>query len=308
MTRIMLLIFSAALFLISCETKSINSQQPENKNVNPTKENTLINQTESVEKTVYVSEIWVKEDFWEIKDFVVKKVSHKVKPKDLTEAYVTDAVIQKNGKTLLKLNGIYHGLGNTTNFAPFPLLGENRKQLIVSHTFPRGGIHYVVDFSPNPKIIFDSRDFAVGGEDLGIGDVDNDGIYEVLLSTSSDYFNFVSSEIPYIQIIFRFDKQIQKFLPVNHKLPELTLGYINGQIKRFNESREKRFSSVLEITLTYIYLGKEKEAWEFFDKNFAPQNWSYGGVENKEEAKEKIKVALDKDPIYKFIKNDLKAK
>lgn len=308
MARIMLLIFSAVLFLTSCETKSVNSQQPANTNVSPTMENSLINQTESVGKTVYVSKIWTEKDSLEVENFIVKKVSHKVKPIDLIEADVTDAIIQKNGKTLLKLDGVYHGFGNATDFALFPLLGENQKQLIVSHTVPRGGIHYVIDFSPNPKVIFDSRDFAIGGEDLAIEDVDNDGIYEVLLAKSGDYFNFVSSEIPYVTIIFQFDKQTQKFLPVNHKLPEFSLWYIDGQIKRFNEGKEKRFSDVLDITLTYLYTGKEKEAWEFFDKNFLSQDWSFGRVENNEEAKEKIKAALDKDPIYKFIKNDLKAK
>jgi len=308
MKKIILVTFSAVVFLTSCETKSVNSQRPENINVSPTKENTLINQTESVEKTVYVSKIWNEKDSLEVENFIVKKVSHKVKPKDLIEADVTDAIIQKNGKTLLKLDGIYHGLGNATDFALFPLLGEYQKQLIVSHTVPRGGIHYVIGFSPNPKVIFDSRDFAIGGEDLAIEDVDNDGIYEVLLDKSGDFFNFVSSEIPFVTIIFQSDKQTQKFLPVNHRLPENASEHIDGQIKRFNESKEKRFSAVLEILLTYLYAGKEKEAWEFFDKNFQPQDWSFGRVENKEDTKIIIKDALDKDPIYKFIKNDLNAK
>lgn len=308
MKKIMFLMLSALLFLNSCDTKSVISQQSENTNANPKDENISTNQTESVEKTVYVSEIWTEKDSLEIEKFIVKKVSHKVKPEDLIEADVTDAIIQKNGKTLLKLDGIYHGLGNATDFASFPLLGDNKKQLIISQTVPRGGIHYVIDFSPNPRVIFNSRDFGIGGEDLGITDVDNDGIYEIFLAKSGDYFSFVSSEIPYVTITFRFDKQTQKFLPVNHKLPENASERINGQIKRFNESKEKRFAAVLEITLTYLYAGKEKEAWDFFDKNFAPQDWIYGRVENKEQTKEKIKADLSKDPIYKFIKNDLKAK
>lgn len=308
MKSVILLIFSTVLFLNSCGTESVNFHQPENTNAKPAQENTPINQTESVGKTVYVSEMWTEKDFLEVENFIVKKFSHKLKPKDLIEADVTDAMIQKNGKTLLKLDGIYHGLGNATNFALFPLLGENKKQLIVSHTVPRGGIHYIIDFSSNPRVILDSRDFAVGGEDLGTTDIDNDGVYEVFLAKSGDYFNFASFEIPYITITFRFDKQKQSFLPVNHILPENALEHIDGQIKRFNESKEKRFSAVLEITLTYLYAGKEKEAWEFFDKNFFPQDWAFGKVEDKEETKQIIKEVLGKDPIYKFIKNDLNAK
>lgn len=296
------IILLSILFFTSCETKSVNSQKVEN-TVN--ENNSIPVSNESEDKAVYMSDISAEEDSLEYKGFVIKKAVRKVKPKDLTEAEITDAVIQKNGKTLAKLDGIYYGIGNATDFALFSLLGEDEKQLIVSHTIPRDGIHYIVDFSPNPKIIFASPDFHIGGEDFGIEDIDSDGIYEISLAKPGDYFNFASSDIPYVRIIFQYDKQARKFLPVNHKLTKLIQEDIDNQIKSFNETKEKRFSDILEISLTYLYAGKEKEAWEFYDKNFAPQDWSFGKVEDKEEAKEKIKDALADEALYKFIKKDL---
>lgn len=301
----LILTFLPIIFLtLACETNSLTIEQPENENLNSTKEIASNDKNEFEDTTLYASGLWTKEDSLEYKGFTVKKSVRKVKPKDLTEADVTDAVIQKNGKTFLTLKGTYYSLGNASDFALFSFFGGDEKQLIVSHTLPRGGFHYIVGFLPEPKVLFDSGEFAIGGEDFAVMDYDNDGTYEIMLSKSADYFNFVTAEIPYIGIIFRYDKQSQKFLPVNHKFPEFTSIHDDAEIKKIEKSQEKSFSKILEITLTYVYSGKEKEAWEFFDKNFAPEDWGYGKVENKEATKEKIVSKLNEDPIYKFIKSD----
>lgn len=305
--RIALILLPIIFPSLACQTNSINAQKAESINLNSNKETAENDNKEFEDNTLYVSGLWTQEDSLEYKGFTVKKSVRKVKPKNLTEADVTDAIIQKNGKNLLTLKGTYHGLGNATDFGLYSLLGGDEKQLIVSHTVPRGGFHYIVGFLPEPKVLFDSGEFAIGGEDFAIKDYDNDGTYEIMLSKSADYFNFVTAEIPYIGIIFRYDKQSQKFLPVNHKFPEFTSIY-DAEIKKIEKSQEKSFSKILEITLSYVYSGKEKEAWEFFDRNFAPDYWGYGKVENKETTKEIIISKLNDDPIYKFIKSDSQQK
>lgn len=301
MKIILPIVLLTGIFSVCCEISSVNSQQVENTK----RENVSVSVSNEVEdKTLNISDYYTQEDSLEYKGYVIRKIAHKEKPEGLTEAVVTDAVIQKNGKTLLKFDGIYYGLGNATDFGLFPFLGENEKQLVVSHTIPRGGAHYVIDFSPDPKVIFNSESFEIFGEDFGIKDIDSDGIYEISLVKSVYYFNFASSETPFTRIIFKFDNQTEKFLPANHKFPEFKHKEIDDQIKRFNESKDKRFSDVLGLTLTYIYAGRENEGWKFFDENFAPDDWALGKVEDKEQTKEKIKAALKKEAIYKFIKDD----
>lgn len=52
-------------------------------------------------------------------------------------------------------------LGTATEFALVPLLNGSDKELVISQTIPRGRTHWVVNFSPEPKVIFESADFEL---------------------------------------------------------------------------------------------------------------------------------------------------
>ncbi|MEW6213045.1 MAG: hypothetical protein AB1631_32280 [Acidobacteriota bacterium] len=52
---------------------------------------------------------------------------------------------------------------------------------------------------------------------------------------------------------------------------------------------------MLGVTLSYIYAGREEEAWKFFDENYK--------LDDKEDFKSKIKDALSHCPIYRYIYN-----
>jgi hypothetical protein len=52
---------------------------------------------------------------------------------------------------------------NAIDFGLFTLLGSKAEQLIISQTRPRTGRHWIVELAANPKVIFDSGDYEVGG-------------------------------------------------------------------------------------------------------------------------------------------------
>lgn len=81
---------------------------------------------------------------------------------------VSYAVLKRDGAVLARFDGIYSGWGNETDFGLFAFLGSKTKQLAVSQTVPRGGRHWVVDLSPDFRIIYDSGDWKVGRAELGV--------------------------------------------------------------------------------------------------------------------------------------------
>ena len=298
-----LLIGSAAF---GCQIQSVQTQNlaidnSKQKEVSKTAQETEIILDKS--KEISIEESFVNKDSLQIGEYVIKKVKVKKTDRETPEtAKIFDAVLTKNGKQITKFEGVFYPLGNTIDFGLFSFFGNANKQLIIADTSNRYERNWIVDFSPEYTILFDTAEY--GTENLRRIDFDDDGIYEIASGKTYDIFSFSSAYRPSVNVIFQFNSQIGKFLPASHRFSEFTLRDIDDQLKRFNESDKKHFHDVLEITLTYVLAGQEEKAWEFFDKNFTPENWSSGKVENKAEAKEKIQASLNDDPIYKFIKQN----
>jgi len=286
-----------AIFLCNCcETKSVNSQQVENTNTK------LIEVKKEIKKQngiVSLSEYFISQDSLAYNGFVIKKAFSKLKPKDSPEAEIADLVIKKNGKTLLKFDGIYYPLGNDLDFGLFSFLGGDEKQLAVSDTIPRGGIHYVVSLTQQPKVLFASSDWNVGREEFDATDIDNDGVFEVILAAVFDEFEQLpKSDVPRTDIYFRYDKTTEKFMPANHLNRDFVLRDIDKQKAQINrQDKESQFADVLSVSLKYIYAGEEKQAWEFYDKEY--------NFDDREARKKRIKSILLSDPIYKFVRSEL---
>jgi hypothetical protein len=107
------------------------------------------------------------------------------------------------------------------------------------------------------------------------------------------------SDVPLTNIYFRYDKKTEKFLPANHLHQDFVLRDIDEQRTRINrQDKESQFADVLSVTLQYIYAGEEKQAWEFFDKEY--------NFDDREARRQKIKLILLSNPIYKFVRSELK--
>lgn len=211
------------------------------------------------------------------------------------------AVLRKNGKVLVTFDGLLHPLGTEVRFGLFPLLGESSKQLIVEQTTHRGWRYWVVNLSPSFSVLYDSGNYHVGG--LRALDLDKDGRYELIHTLNSfRFFNKLdNTNSPFIDIVFKYNRRTQTYIPANPEFQDFALKDIEQKIKKAREvgatddsSNYYRnlLSAVLEVSLRYIYAGKEKEGWSFYEEYNAP---------DKDEVKSELKKVLDRDSVYQSI-------
>jgi hypothetical protein len=222
-----------------------------------------------------------------------KKVRVEHKP-GLTE--VSYAVLKRNGRVIAKFDGIYFGLGNATDFGLFSFLGGEAKQLVVSQTVPRDGRHWVVDLSPDARVIFDSGEYGVGREEFSVIDIDKDGVHEISMPVTEFYLfeNMYMAETPLPEIVFKYDRKAGKYFPANPAFQAYALRGVEDEIRRLHTDDQGRYlSHRLGIVLRYIYAGKEAEAWSFFDKEYR--------LPDKEVMKAKIKAVLKNEAVYKYL-------
>jgi hypothetical protein len=210
--------------------------------------------------------------------------------------YVT---VTRKGRLLASFDAnVYFGLGNSAGFALIPLLGGDSPELFVSQDVVRAGCQWIASLSPQFRVIFDGQEFSVGreGSDLIAIDLDNDDVYEIEAPVT-DFYAFHDkmsmSQIPLPTIIFKYDAAKGKYLPANSRFEDYLLEGIQ-KFESVNDSDQfKHRAVVLDRVLTYVYLGKRKEAWEFFDRSYE--------LHDIEEMKRRIKSILFRDPVYNFI-------
>lgn len=195
------------------------------------------------------------------------------------------------------------------SFGLYSFLGGKEPQLILGQTAMCarcGAKYWIVNLSPDFEIIYQSEDYpGVNGFDLL--DLNRDGVLEFTsyLETFSNFERLSYAQSPFLLLIFQYDPKAKKYLPANPKFPDYTLEGIDKDVqdfKKFNERTDfakyedaagEYLSSALKVILKYIYTGKEKEAWAFFDKEYQ--------LKDKEEIRLRIKEKLVEDAVYKYI-------
>jgi hypothetical protein len=277
------------LMCLSCWSSSALDQQPPVSKAQPSP-------ISPEEEPTQVNSVFVEGDTLSYGGYEVVKLKKKVKLEQtsgLTE--VSYALLKRNGKVLEKFDGVYFGMGNATDFGLFSFLSGGAKQLIVSQTIPRGGRHWVVNLSPDFRVVYDSGEYHVGREDLGVLDIDKDGRYEILQEVTAFYGfdHFSSAETPLPLVIFKYDEKAGKYLPANHLFPEYALRGIKSTIATLGSDESGYLSRRLDIALQYVFAGKEEEAWTFFDREYKRPD--------KEEVKSQVKAVLREHPVYRFI-------
>lgn len=304
------LLILTAIFDLSCQNKVKSSPISPNERMaklpkptpTPSKyeQNYIIGQISMEGKTDYPIPL-------EYKGFKINAVVVKKKfDKDSPVAGIYDAVLSKNGKTITRFEGSYYPLGNFMSFGLFAFLGGSEKQLIVLEESMKYDHEWILRLSPKFEVLFDAADFEVDGGGMRLIDIDKDGVYELIYGKYYHLdFMFSMNGMPSGQVIFKYDSKTRKYLPASHFFTDFTLDEIDNKIQQFNNN-SKSFSLLLEIFMTYIYAGKEDEAWKYFDENFSTDRLWFGVEEDKVKTKEKIISALQKDKIYQFIQNDLK--
>lgn len=275
------------------------SAVPQQNNVQSTP--TPSSPAESVNQEKYFADIFTKLKSLSYKGYDIRILEESIidKASKDTPIDVTYALVKKGGRVSGKFDGVYFGLGNATDFGLFNFLGGKTKQLAISQTVPRGGRHWIVRLYPYYKLIFNSGNYEVGREDVLIKDLDNDGIYEIGLPVTAFYlvFDFSIAETPLPLVIFKYDKKTDRYLPANHLFQNYLLQGIDKQISNVSKDSNTPYylSHAIAILLDYLYAGKEKEGWAFFDQSYT--------LPDKETIKATVKKVLKKGRAFQFIKN-----
>lgn len=238
-------------------------------------------------------------------------------PKDITDAFAregsltlngyevskreresdsTYAVLKRNGRVVARFDGGDSGFEVATAFGAFPFLGGGAKQLAVSLTVPRGGRHWVVDLSSaSPRVVFDSLTYEVGREELSVIDLDRDGTYEISMPVTAFYMfeNMSMAETPLPEIIFKYDAKARRYVPANRLFPDYALRGTDEDIRGLKPDGEAYMSRRLRILLRYVYAGREREGWDFFERAYERAD--------RDALRKKIASELSKEPVYRFL-------
>lgn len=214
--------------------------------------------------------------------------------------FMTDAsyvVLKRKGRVVAKFDGVEYGAGVATLFGAFNFLGGRARQLAVSLTVPRGGRHWVVDLShASPRVIFDSFDYGVGREELSVIDLDKDGTYELSMPVTAFYGfeNMSMAETPLPDIIFKYDAKARAYLPANRLFPEYALRGVDEDVRALKPDDAAYMSRRLDVLLRYVYAGREREGWDFFDRAYERPD--------RDALRKKIASELGEERVYRFLR------
>lgn len=226
--------------------------------------------------------------------YTVTKLRKKVNIEGI-KTEVSYAVLRKEERVVAVFDGLYHPMGNTTEFGLFSLIGGETKQFIVEQAIPRNWSHWIIKLVPDFKGIFDSRRWKVDGE-LTLVDVNQDGVFEIrkLLTTFYDFHKLPTSEAPLIDLLFTYDSNTEQYIPANQIFQDYALKGIEDEVRSLQPNDERKYlSSVIHIVLRYIYAGKREEGWSFYDKEY--------NLANKNLVKSDVLNRLRSEPVYKFL-------
>jgi hypothetical protein len=214
----------------------------------------------------------------------IRKLSKTVRLREVGWQGLTNveyAVIKKNDSVIAKFDVLRHPLGTSARIGLFSFLGGSRKQLVIEQTLPRAWAYWIVDLAPPLRVVYDSTKYNLGHE-LSPEDIDGDGTYEFWQSLFTFWFfdRLCGACSPRIGIIFKYDPKTKKYLPANHLFQQRVLEGIKEDIARveqvnkttdFTTSQDpggEYLSKVMMVIIPYIYAGKEKEAWSFYDREY----------------------------------------
>jgi|SRR5262245_9709537 len=287
-----------ALFVVGCKKSAPDPQKPLSApDARQSPQATSIPSASAEPKMILMSDIFTREKSLSYKGFKVAIIAKRKRSKSHLQE-LSYVVIKKNERALAKFGGpIDHPL-TATDIGLFPFLGGKSKQLIISQTVPRGGRHWIVELTDNPKVLFDSGDYEVGREEVWTVDLDGDGVYEIWLFVTSFYgaFNQLSvSATPLPTVIFKYDKRAGRYLPANHRYRDYLLKGIETEISELPTAVGERYlARRLDVLLRLLYAGKEKEGWEFFEKAYT--------LPDADRIKAIVNEEIQKAPAYNFIR------
>lgn len=314
MKRILVTFLLVSLFI--CQLNCVNNVESSDEvRINTVQTPTPIVTPAQIDSSVDVEKIYTDKENFNYKNYNISKRYKKRKFPNGEPVDVVFAVIKRGNKRIYRFDTYLDSYLREIRFGLFPLLGdENNKQLIIESTYNKYWRYAIINLSPRFEVLFDSDEYPLT-HDLNVIDINKDGKYEVIQDLSTfDYFG-VSYRKGYAvtPIIFSYDKAKRKYIFANRKFADYLLKPSQNessiedkiaeikQVKankadkmKYNDEMKYNFDlymAVMDVFLTYMYLGKENEAWAYFDEYDSP---------DKEEVRAEIKKYLAKDNLYKY--------
>ena len=258
--------------------------------------------------------------------YVLRKVLVTKTDDDSPAAEIFDAVIERNGRELLRFEGSYYPLGNEMRLGLTDKLAPGGAQFVVEEASNRFGALWVVDVSGTPGVIFDSGDYGGFREFIDYDDIDGDGLLEVDIARyySCDFEGMSHSQTPMARILFGYDSGSRKMLPVDYKLADKAVARSAEYAEETRSgARKAEFRPLIEHVVDLALAGRETEAWRFFDENYSryreafkesPSTWNSNGTFccqganiPTSTARSLLRQCFDSDPVVKSIRQQLRA-
>ena len=207
------------------------------------------------------------------------------------------AVLKRHGRTVARFDSALNELSEV-RFGLFAFLGGNTQQLVVEQTANKFWRYWIVNLSPRFEVIYDS-----GKYDLVFGlspvDLDHDGTFEIVQALGTFWYvlgDNLSSPRP--EIILKYSSSTHRYVPANQQFQPLVLADVRQRIERGEEIKRNASDYpchpvVFDVTLRYLYAGRKREAWSFFEREFDEKD--------KREWEVAIKKRLSKDAAYRAI-------
>lgn len=255
---------------------------------------------------VNLEEHYIKEGHRNYKDYEISLRKKEVRVEDSSRlSPVSYVVVKKGDRVVATFDQLRYSLGTFARFALFKLTGDDDPQVIAEQTINRGWGYWIATLSPKFQLLFNSTKYDVYGE-LSPIDVDKDGTHEFVMALTTFWFfdGLCGACSPRIRIIFKFDKSAKEYYPANHLFSDFVLKDIADDISQVGTAKSKPekeggdqhsiYAAVLRVVVEYLYAGKEKEAWDFFDREY--------NYPDKQTRKARITGTLRKDSVYKVIR------
>lgn len=206
---------------------------------------------------------------------------------------LTGLTISRNGRRHLFLKNNNDGW-RIGVFGLRDLLKNGRKQLVYLST--TGGNHccaefVIVDFPKSrPRVIFrsDEYDVQIGEFDtdaLMTFDVDGDGRLDITQKTTYGLGDCARAANPVTYVGFSYSNKLKRYVPMRRLAPVMVdlIAESKSRVEAANELIEKgEFlgspceydSDITTVTLSYVYVGRESEGYDYFLRHYRTLDFS----------------------------------
>jgi len=218
------------------------------------------------------------------------------------------SLVISRGNSIKFRTNIGVGDSNSVSYVLFPLIPNDRKQVIVEEY--TGGAHccriyWILDLADTVSILYhsDETQTEVGFIDK-VADYDHDGFYEFTQGLNSFHYfeDLGGAGSPWPCAVFKYLRDKRCFVLANRDFPSIVLGDIEDKesevqdlldtTKLFDyEASSDLLSGTLDVLLRYIYAGQDSVGWTYFNKNYI--------LPDSLEIKKKIQDVLQNSTVYK---------